>query len=176
MSLYGFRKFTMDELSQHAGVSKRTVYRYFSSKEQVIEAALDKFMADAADYTDNVITSEQSPEKIVKQIIGHLITQGQFITNPRGLNDLRQYYPHLWHKIDQFRMERINLLIKALIQHSDDSLINRIDPRISTAVITASIQSVLNPDFILKNNLTFKDALEQLSEIFISIFLQNKEL
>jgi len=35
MARYGFRKMTMDDLAKEAGVSKRTIYLYFHSKEEV---------------------------------------------------------------------------------------------------------------------------------------------
>lgn len=35
MARYGFRKMTMDDLAREAGVSKRTIYVYFRSKEEV---------------------------------------------------------------------------------------------------------------------------------------------
>ncbi len=35
MGRYGFRKMTMDDLAREAGVSKRTIYVYFRSKEEV---------------------------------------------------------------------------------------------------------------------------------------------
>jgi AcrR family transcriptional regulator len=35
MAKYGFRKMTMDDLAREAGLSKRTIYLHFSSKEDV---------------------------------------------------------------------------------------------------------------------------------------------
>jgi len=35
MARFGFRKMTMDDLAREAGVSKRTIYVYFHSKEEV---------------------------------------------------------------------------------------------------------------------------------------------
>jgi AcrR family transcriptional regulator len=35
MARYGFRKMTMDDVAREAGISKRTIYLYFSSKEEV---------------------------------------------------------------------------------------------------------------------------------------------
>lgn len=39
----GFRGFTMDELALNAGVSKRTVYKYYKSKDEIIEKVIDVF-------------------------------------------------------------------------------------------------------------------------------------
>lgn len=46
--LQGFHAVTMDELAVRARVSKRTIYRYFRSKVEIIEATLDAFMAEIA--------------------------------------------------------------------------------------------------------------------------------
>jgi hypothetical protein len=37
------------------------------------------------------------------------------------------------------------------------------------AVILASIQAVLNPDFVLANNLTFEETARQLSKLLLSL-------
>ena len=42
----GYRGWTMDELSSKAHISKRTLYRYYSSKEELITAVVDGFLAD----------------------------------------------------------------------------------------------------------------------------------
>jgi hypothetical protein len=53
---------------------------------------------------------------------------------------------------------------------ANPSLLQDIDPRVLTAVLTAVIQNVLNPDFILENNLTFEETARQLSLIFSTFF------
>ena len=34
---YGFKKVSMDEIASEAGVTKKTVYTYFSSKEELLK-------------------------------------------------------------------------------------------------------------------------------------------
>jgi len=41
-----------------------------------------------------------------------------------------------------------------------------IDQRLATAAVLASIQAVLNPEFILDNQLTLEEAARQLVELF----------
>ena len=55
----GLRHFTMDELAQRAGVSKRTVYRYFDSKESIIEASLEQFMSEAATRAEDLLAQNK---------------------------------------------------------------------------------------------------------------------
>jgi len=39
---YGFKSFTMDDLANSLGISKKTLYEQFSSKNELVEAALDE--------------------------------------------------------------------------------------------------------------------------------------
>ncbi|MGI5911083.1 MAG: TetR/AcrR family transcriptional regulator [Syntrophomonadaceae bacterium] len=166
----GFNNMKMDELAQQAGVSKRTIYRYFRSKEEVIEASLDTFMAEMDRQIENIMAQDLTASDVIKAVINNLIIYGQFIMNPMGLNDLRTYYPHLWKKIDAFRLERIRMVITKFIKQSHNALLHETDPRIVTAVILASIQAVVNPDFILENNLTFEETANQLSKLMMAFF------
>lgn len=164
----GFYNLNMDELAKLAGVSKRTVYRYFRSKEEIIEATLDAFMAHMAHQIDQILTREDPAPEMIAAVMKELFAQGQFIFNPNGLNDLRVHYPHLWQKIDSFRMERARIAIAVYMQRSDNRVLQGIDPRIISTVILASLQAVLNPDFILENGLTFEATAIQLSKFLIA--------
>ena len=167
----GFYNMNMDELALQAGVSKRTVYRYFRSKEEIIEASLDAFTAEMAQNIEKITVQDLPAPEMITAIMKNLITNGQFILNPLVLNDLRVHYPQLWKKIDAFRLERARFAIARYIQQSNNPALQEIDPRIITAVILASIQAVLNPDFILENGLTFESTAIQLSRFLMASFL-----
>lgn len=166
---HGLHGFTMDSLALQAGVSKRTVYRYFDSKANVIEATLDDFMQSAAAEVQLILAREQNPAAYFNALLNYLFTRGQFLINPSTMNYLRIYYPHLWNKIDAFRLSQLRSVLDQLIANNP-SLWHDIDPRVLAAVLAAVIQNVLNPDFILENNLTFEETARQLSLIF-STFL-----
>lgn len=168
---YGYRNFSMDQLAKQAGVSKRTLYRYFPSKDAVIEACVDFFMQSMVVSVDNILQQERDPSKLVNLAFANLMAQGSFTLNQRSMNELRHYYPHLWTKIDQFRQERIRYVFSSLSSVNNHSLFNDVDPRIALSVILASIQAVLNPDFILDNGFTFQEAAQQLSKILLAAFL-----
>lgn len=167
----GFYRMTVDELAARAGISKRTLYRYFRSKEEIIDAAIDQFMAEMAVTVSHLVEVEHDPEAFLQIILDQLVKNGNFIINPVTLNDLRLHYPHLWNKIDSFRLERIQIIVKYWLNQSDNQIKKDIDPRIITAVVTACIQAVLSPDFIINNGFTFESAAQQLSR-FLSAALK----
>lgn len=167
----GFKSLTVDELAEQAGISKRTLYRYFRSKEEIIEAAFDEFMQEMLADMDKVIYSGDDPSDIIANAINLLLTKGQVILHPQGLNDLQRYYPHLWAKVDTLRTGRIMALFGTLNQNGWLNLEEGIDSRIAAAVVIASIHSIINPEFILNNQLTVEQTIRQLSTLLKRMFI-----
>lgn len=164
----GFYGVTMDELAAQAGVSKRTVYRYFASKDQIIEATLDEFMSAMERDILEIVNTEMNPANMLSALMKRLLESGRFVTGSPGLNDLQQRYPHLWKKIDEFRVGKLRHILEVIRQRSDSEIIRETDPRIMSAIILAVIQAVVNPDFILRNDLTFEDTLRQVSRFMMA--------
>jgi AcrR family transcriptional regulator len=165
----GLKSFTVDELAAQAGISKRTLYRYFPSKEAVIQAVLNRFMEETAQHIDNVLAKEKNPVNIMHSVIQYLTGKARFLNNSQVLSDFRQYYPYLWQQIDDFRTQKMGSVLQMIITDNPNSLVQNMDPRIMIQVVLASVQSVANPEFILKNNLTFEEVLRQLSYLLSSL-------
>jgi len=161
----GFRSITVDEIAQHAGVSKRTVYRRFKTKDEILSATVDDFLQDIGRESEQLLNSGQDIRIIIQDILYYIISGKKSIINQRVMEDLAQYYPQLWQKINQFRMDRIRSMIAiAESQHAFNSEIN---PLILSTMILVSIQTVINPDFIIKNNLNFEEAAAQVIAVFM---------
>lgn len=159
----GFYKTTVDELAAQAGISKRTIYRYFRSKDELIEEILENFMLQMSTELEAILSTKNTPEEIVDSILNQFFQVGEKMLRPVILEDLYKHYPHYWRKMDQFRTQKAFKLIQTIMNQQNQASINPLI--ISTAVI-ACIQSVLNPEFIIKNNLTFTEVLEQLLDFF----------
>jgi len=160
----GFYNCTMDELASQAGLSKRTVYRYFPSKEAIIEAVLDGFMAQVAGGLERIMNEGKNPAEMFAELVKHLTQNCGRLINPLVLQDLRVHYPHFWQKIEVFRTEKIKHFVGLIIAQKDYT--REIQPQIFMAVFLASIQAVLNPEFILDNGLAINEAVAQLVDIF----------
>lgn len=160
----GFRRATMDELAVQAGVSKRTIYRYFESKEAVIEAVIELFLNKIGNEMDEVLSDKSDPEQTLERMLSIFCNTGSKFINPVIMKDLIAHYPHFWEKIDNYRMQRVHLFIDVLLRENKNKENPKIDPSIITALVISSVQTILNPDFILKNSLTFEKAFTQLAE------------
>jgi len=168
----------MDDLAAEAGLSKRTLYRYFRSKDEIIEAALDKFMGEVATKIEEFVSTHHKPDEIMAHMLHNILHHvGRIINNPLVLEDLRKHYPHYWRKIDDFRMEKAQHIINAkfFMDGKNKANIRDIDPRIITTAVLASVQAVANPEFIITNGLTFEDTIKQLMEFFQYGFMKEEK-
>lgn len=156
----------MDELAAKTGVSKRTIYRYFSSKDEIIETMLDCFLKSLSQIIDDLGTQKDSPSDILRGIVNVFRTEVSNFVNPLVLQDLQQHYPYLWDKIEVFRYKKLQNIISIILAEKNEKYTRKLDPRIVTVAMMASIQAVLNPEFILKNNLTTDDIISQLIDLF----------
>lgn len=163
----GFRNPTMDELAAQVGMSKRTIYRYFRSKEEIIETIVDQFLQSVGSQIEVLLAEDKRPQVLFPKMVVFLAQSSKPIFNPLVLDDLRRHYPYLWARIDQFRVQRIQHALDVIVAEGQAERIKQIDPRIIRAAVLAAIQAVVNPSFILDNNLTVEQAAGQLIQLFM---------
>ncbi|MCL5058984.1 MAG: TetR/AcrR family transcriptional regulator [Actinobacteria bacterium] len=162
----GFHGATVDELSSRTGVSKRTIYRYFGSKDELVGAVMDEIMTLTEKKVNQNMASDKKPvEKVMDAI--RIVSQNTEIISPVIMRDLQKYYPHMWEKVENFRAQKVQLFIDILVTGNKDGYFREIDPKIFTASLLASIRAVVNPSFILENSLTLEKAMFGLFNIFL---------
>ncbi|MFA4884803.1 MAG: TetR/AcrR family transcriptional regulator [Desulfotomaculaceae bacterium] len=169
----GFSRVTMDDLVAATGISKRTIYRYFRSKEEIVSAVLDDFIAGIAQKIKTASDSADNPLDKIINIINEL-TRNIKVIEPQFLYDLQKYYPHLWEKIERFRSERIQQVFEALLTGSEQDCFRQVHPKIFTTALLASIRSVINPTFIVENQLLMEEAIQSLFNIFLYGVVETK--
>ncbi len=98
---YGLGKFTMDKISKKLAISKATLYKYFSSKEEIVDAvvqfkiqeivAFEELLADEnIDFTERFFDIIKTASIMLAEI------SGQF------LHDTKLKHPELFAKMDTF--------------------------------------------------------------------------
>ena len=65
---YGYDNASMDKIALAAGVSKRTVYNRFSSKEELFGATIDEVCRSMKPIDLDVIEASLPPEQIVREL------------------------------------------------------------------------------------------------------------
>ena len=173
--VHGFSGFTMDDLTARAGISKRTIYRYFSSKEEIIKSVLEQFLTGVRQSIDQALEKADSPQdKIINVML--CITQNLRLLQPLLLFDIHKHYPHLWEKVEQFRTRNIEEILQSVLINNDHYFNNNINQKVFTTALLTSIREVVNPTFILDNNLSPEEVIRSLFTIFIHGIAAGKDI
>lgn len=162
----GISRVTVDELAERTGISKRTIYRYFNNKEEIIVSVLEDFMSTIERKVDQAIAFSGDPVEKILNVI-KVIPENVGLFFPMALRDLQKYYPHLWEKVEHFRAGKAELIIESILLNDETASFRKINPKVFTTALLASIRAVLNPAFILENNLNLEETVEGLFTIFL---------
>lgn len=66
---FGFKKVSMDEIAKEAGVTKKTIYMYFSSKEELLKYFIQEEITNMEEIVEEVESNNTDPFEAVNQAI-----------------------------------------------------------------------------------------------------------
>lgn len=96
---YGFKTFTMDDLASKMGISKKTLYEHFPSKNDLVEAVLDYALDMSCKNVDafvqgdvSVIENVYRNQEKVKEIFN--------INSDRPIWELQKYYSKTYERME----------------------------------------------------------------------------
>ena len=96
---YGFKTFTMDDLAHNLGISKKTLYEQFASKQILVDACLDYALEMTCKRTELFFAGEGS---VIENIfMGQKEIENFFnIKSGRLLWELKRYFPKTYERMD----------------------------------------------------------------------------
>ncbi len=143
----GFSAVTTDETARAAGVSKKTLYQHFPSKDELLTAVVHHV---SRQHTSNVsaICHDQSlsiPKRLrrltdyLSKLFGELC--------PALIDDLQRNMPQLWDSVEKGRQKCIQEDFGALLQEgrSRGDFRADVDPAVFMTIYAETVRNVLNP-------------------------------
>ncbi len=171
---YGFQKTTMDEIAKELRISKKTIYKHFSSKSDLVRAVFIRIRNDLSGQIEAIVNGEGNAVIKLHQISQLFYKRVASISN-KWLNDLQLYAPDVWQEVEEFRRKLMQKNLTMLIdQGKSEGLISDYPTSIIIGVIISAIQGVVTPEFILHNNISLKSAGENVLDIVFSGLVTKK--
>ena len=170
----GFYKTTMDEIAAKLHMSKKTIYKNFSTKEELLAQVTQFFLKS---NHKAIRKSFNSDSNAVEKIYYMTNTIGTIVSNisDRMLSDLQSYAPELWKRIDEFRTRVLTVnFTKIIEQGKAEGFVNDINSILVITAFVSSIRGVANPQFVTSNKITLIEALETTISIFLNGVLTEK--
>ena len=166
---HGFSRVTMDRLSADLGVSKRTLYQHFDSKEQLLYAVVTRFLEETSASVEAIIGRRES------DVLDRLAALMDYMSRRLAgvslvfLEELERHAPDMWSEVQEFRRRRIaeNFLKLYRLGRRQKLFAPDPDPRLSTQLFLSLVQGVMNPQTL--SRLPFPPS--QVLRAIITIFL-----
>lgn len=170
----GFYKTSMDSVSRELRMSKKTIYKHFSTKEDLVEQIVKKFTTTISEKIESVIkTEEDSLTKALRlfEIMGSTTMK----LSDKWVKDVQIHMPRLWNSIDEFRTKRANAVLGTIIKQGQmEGMIIEKPAELIIHLFVNSIRSIVNPDFLFYQKFNYKEAFYHTFEILFNGILTPK--
>lgn len=169
-------KFTTGDLAKELATSKRTIYSYFSSKDEIIERTIDfvfsEIIASDNEILENDELTLQGKIRIYFENVPHAYNLGAIISHT---DDLQKYYPHLWKKVNGYLNTIWDKFIRLVEQGVKNGELQEIDTMILKLILNESLKKLLDYEFIAENKVSFNSGLKAISNIILYGLIKRKD-
>ena len=170
----GFHKTTMDDMASELKMSKKTIYKYFPSKEDLVMAIAKHFMNRMKNKILPALESDKNAIEKLEELI-QILAGNAFRISPQMLDDMRRHFPTLWIEIDKFRTEiMFGNITKVIDQGKEEGLFLDYPTSIIMTVLVSSVRAIVNPEFILNNNFSLVEAAKIAFKIILGGIVTEK--
>lgn len=119
----GIRSCSMDDICRELGISKKTLYQYFATKDELVEAMLKRHAERAKECAEQDERSHVSALDVMLHVLASTQKMKDVRRVPPLLYDLKKYYPQQFENhlraITRINKESMTRLVKRGIEEGD---------------------------------------------------------
>ncbi len=156
----GFRHYSMDEIIQWVGVSKATFYKYFSSREMLIEEMLTLKLTEITAFKD-ILFEFGRPYRQRYQASMDLLEISLNPVSQKFLEDVQHSYPEQLNQIHQFIEFSLQWLEQFYVEGMRDHGLRKVNPKLLLMSDGAFLTALVSSPRFRKTGLYVGEALRQ---------------
>ena len=167
-SRYGLKSVTMDDITRHLGMSKKTIYQHFDDKNQIIRAFADVEMLKQQDCLRDFENTAKDPVEEMVLMMQHMgKTFRRF--NPILFYDMQKHYPEAWQQFRQFKLEcALNQITNNIERGKEAGLYRKsINSKILGLMRLEQVEAAMNPSLFPPDQYSIHELQVQLLEHFL---------
>lgn len=161
-------KFTMDDIAKDLHMSKKTIYKIYHDKEEMLDSMVD-YVFNSIKESEHAILNDASlstADKVSKILIA--LPDSYQNVDFRLMFQLKDKYPKVYAKINE-RLENdweetITLIEKGI----EEGTIRHISIPTLKMIFEATVEKFLSSDVLIKNNMEYQDALNNMIIILMN--------
>lgn len=165
---YGIRSVSMDEIANHLGMSKKTIYQFFSDKDALVEAVID---IEISDTTSECEEHRKRSENPVHEVFLAVDMTQELLKNmnPALMYDLEKYHSGAFQKISEHKNKFLFDIIRTNLEKGIEDELYR--PEINVDILTryrlATTFLMFNPEVFVLGKNSLPQVMEEISDNFL---------
>jgi AcrR family transcriptional regulator len=156
----GFSKVTMDELVAQLGISKKTMYQYFKSKDDLVTAVLETQITFMSGNIKNIL---DAPVDFIEKLNTLWVFIGNTLSgiSKQFQDDIRRFHPELWQRVEEVRQQIIFGNLRTLFEEGQrhGMLREDVNVEIVVAMFQDAVRGIVNPEVLVRHPFSAADAM-----------------
>jgi len=166
---HGVKKTTMDDVAAQAGVTRVTVYRYFSGKKQLVRAAFMRITSVFREVQKDIYQEQgQDVEGCLDRIGAGLeaLPRGDL---PARMKELSRLYPDVWREFRETRVATTRKIFDRLFEVASNQGLLRegLNREVIQAYFMEAVVNVMESQSLIALNLPPADIYSTVKAIFL---------
>lgn len=163
----GFARVSMDQIASGLGISKKTLYQHFPSKQALLHEVVSNMINENGKIIEGIVNDRGMDfHRKLSRLMNHLSGLVSRMARPFG-EDLRRNAPEMWEEIVRFRRNIVLFNFRKLLESGARQGVFRkdVDPQLMTLMFSTLMQNMIDPKLFSQIPVTAVQVFETVVEV-----------
>lgn len=171
VNLYGIKRFTVDDIAKDLGISKKTVYKYFKSKDELVSEFIRTSIEGNINSTIDAVELEDT---IIGKLNAALLSHHKYQIPLEILDGIQRFYPKDWERIEEQRKLKLRLVRDIICKGIETGKLRKdINIDVLSLILDKSTSAIFEYNFLIDNNLNINSAVREIEKILLYGIIEN---
>lgn len=165
----GFAKTSVDEIVSELGISKKTFYKGFRTKEELVDTVFERTLVEVQSRIEHIVGGGEGFVAKLGSLLRFLAALAE-----RGgrvfIHELQRHRPDLWKRLEEFRRRRILEAFSRLVEQGiqEGHIRSDLNQRLFLLSYLAAVEQIVRPQLLAHESFSAQEAIVQIIEIFFT--------
>lgn len=162
----GYKAVTISDIAEELGMSKKTIYQYFTGKEEIASSVIEVFMERVAKKFD-MLEPGNNPISNIRSLFEQIKAEVARIS-PLFQDDIRKFLPQVHQRLRDMRAEKFKKIEDCIrVGQQLGQVKETVDAHLATIVFLEALQGFSRSE-LSREGISKFQAVDTLIDIFIS--------
>jgi AcrR family transcriptional regulator len=164
----GFARISVDNLTSDLAMSKKTFYKAFRSKEDLVEQLIMRALGNVALSLEKVMTGELTFPERIRGFMSVVPLIARRVDSPMA-QDIQRHLPAVWARVEEFRRGRMTRYLTSILEQGKEEGHIRSDVPVRLLVLSVigAVQSVVRPTVLAEESFSTREAVAGIFSLFL---------